>query len=144
MQKEAGARPAGVVGGAVAMARYSMYGLLVISQTLNWFTRVGMPQLIPFIVTDMALSEAQRALLMGAFFPPCAATPAPAPAPLPEDAHRWARWVCSVLELRESSLCILDTGSRSPAVCMLLLVLPSDCSPLAHGLPDVMATCCMH
>ena len=70
-----------MVGGAVAMARYSMYGLLVISQTLNWFTRVGMPQLIPFIVTDMALSEAQRALLMGAFFPPCAVTPRPRPRP---------------------------------------------------------------
>jgi hypothetical protein len=75
------AQPEWWAAGAVAMARYSMYGLLVISQTLNWFTRVGMPQLIPFIVTDMALSEAQRALLMGAFFPPCAASHTPPPPP---------------------------------------------------------------
>jgi MFS family permease len=54
-----------------------MYGLLVLSQTLNWFTRVGMPQLVPFIVTDMALSEASRALLMGAFFPPYVAMQIP-------------------------------------------------------------------
>ncbi len=57
--------------------RHCMYGLLVLSQTLNWFTRVGMPQLVPFIVTDMALSEASRALLMGAFFPPYVAMQIP-------------------------------------------------------------------
>jgi len=59
-------------------ARLSMYGLMVVAQVLNWFTRVGMPQLIPFIVADMALSEASRALLMGAFFPPYVAMQIPA------------------------------------------------------------------
>ena len=59
-------------------ARLSMYSLLVVAQVLNWFTRVGMPQLIPFIVSDMVLSEAQRALLMGAFFPPYVAMQIPA------------------------------------------------------------------
>ena len=63
---------------SVMAARHSIYGLMVLSQILNWFMRVGMPQLIPFIVTDMALSEASRALLMGAFFPPYVAMQIPA------------------------------------------------------------------
>ena len=58
-------------------ARHSMYGLIVLMQVLNWFMRVGQPLLTTVIVADLALSEAQRALLMGAYFPPYVAMQIP-------------------------------------------------------------------
>ena len=50
-------------------ARHTMYSLMVLSQVLNWLMRVGLPQLVPFIVADLGLAEMQRGLLLGSFFP---------------------------------------------------------------------------
>jgi MFS family permease len=59
-------------------ARHGMYGMMVLSQVLNWFMRVGVPQLLPFLVSELRLSEIGRGAVLGAFFPSYVAVQVPA------------------------------------------------------------------
>lgn len=49
--------------------RWLMYVLISLHGMPNWMIRGGTYSWIPFVVRDMALTEAQRAMLMGAWFP---------------------------------------------------------------------------
>eukprot|EP01051_Picozoa_sp_SAG22_P023237 SAG22_NODE_5910_length_932_cov_1.547419_1_plen_114_part_10 len=46
-----------------------MYGMLALQQGMNYVTRGSLAPLIQFIVADLGFSPAQKALLLGAFFP---------------------------------------------------------------------------
>ena len=60
---------------------WSRYVLISLHGMPNWMIRGGIFSWIPFVMRDLGLSEAQRALLMGAWFPGCKATPACLPHP---------------------------------------------------------------
>ena len=50
-------------------SRGVMYALVSLQGLPNWVIRGGIPSWIPFVVADMSLSEAERALLLAAWFP---------------------------------------------------------------------------
>ena len=50
-------------------ARYTMWGLLGGTSLSFMLTRLSLPQLIPLIAAERALTEANVALLLGSFFP---------------------------------------------------------------------------
>jgi MFS family permease len=49
--------------------RQAMYGMLALQQGFNYVTRGSLAPLIQYIVADLQMSLAQKALLLGAFFP---------------------------------------------------------------------------
>lgn len=46
-----------------------MYVLISLQGMPNWMIRGGIFSWMPFVMRDLGLSEAQRAMLMGAWFP---------------------------------------------------------------------------
>eukprot|EP01050_Picozoa_sp_SAG11_P002073 SAG11_NODE_100_length_16863_cov_12.374911_15_plen_511_part_00 len=52
-----------------AIPRQGMYGMLAVQQFCNYVTRGSLAPLIQFIVADLSLSQAQKGLLLAAFFP---------------------------------------------------------------------------
>ena len=56
-------------------SRGLMYVLISLHGMPNWMIRGGIFSWIPFVMRELGLSEAQRALLMGAWFPGCELTP---------------------------------------------------------------------
>ena len=50
-------------------ARGTMYALLAAQPLTNWVIRGGLPSLIQFVVEEYALADAQKAMLLGAFYP---------------------------------------------------------------------------
>ena len=60
----------------------TMYSLLAAQPLTNWVTRGAIAPLMQFIVAEMGFSAAQKALLLGAFYPGYLVTQC-APAPLP-------------------------------------------------------------
>lgn len=58
--------------------RFIMVGLSMGVRLVNFVQRLGLPSLIPFIVTEYGFSEGQRAVLLGGFFPGYCLTMIPA------------------------------------------------------------------
>jgi hypothetical protein len=56
-------------------SRGLMYVLISLHGMPNWMIRGGIFSWIPFVMRELGLSEAQRALLMGAWFPGCKQCP---------------------------------------------------------------------
>ena len=61
-------------------SRGLMYLLISLHGMPNWMIRGGIFSWMPFVIRDLGLSEAQRALLMGAWFPGYAFAQVPAAA----------------------------------------------------------------
>jgi|EP01046_Picozoa_sp_COSAG06_P038051 hypothetical protein len=53
----------------MAPARVAMWGLLGSTSLSFMLTRLSLPQLIPLIAAELALTDAQTGLLLGSFFP---------------------------------------------------------------------------
>lgn len=52
-------------------SRWLMYLLISLHGMPNWMIRGGIFSWVPFVVRELGLSDAQRAMLMGAWFPGC-------------------------------------------------------------------------
>ena len=46
-----------------------MYALLASHQMANYITRLAVPFIVPYMVTEFGFSESQRALLLNSFTP---------------------------------------------------------------------------
>ena len=71
-----------------APSAMTMYSLLAAQPLTNWVTRGAIAPLMQFIVAEMGFSAAQKALLLGAFYPgslvtQCAPAPPRPPRALP-------------------------------------------------------------
>ena len=68
---------------ARAPSAMTMYSLLAAQPLTNWVTRGAIAPLMQFIVAEMGFSAAQKALLLGAFYPGYLVTQCAPPPPPP-------------------------------------------------------------